>query len=105
MAKYYGKIGFAIEEETAPDVWKSVITEKYYYGDILQDSRRWVTSETENDDLLITNRYSILADDFARSNYGTIKYIEDAGAKWKVTQITLNYPRLEINVGGIYHGR
>ena len=29
MAKYYGAIGFGVMEETAPDVFREIVTEKY----------------------------------------------------------------------------
>lgn len=104
MAKFYGKIGFVNQVESAPSVWTAEITEKYYYGDILKNSVRWQSSNTQNDDINIDNRFSILADDYIRENFGMIRYLEYGGIKWKVTNLSLQYPRLELTVGGIYNG-
>lgn len=104
MAKFYGKIGFVTQSEKAPSVWVEDVTEKYYYGDILRNSVRWQSGNNQNDNVNIDNRFSILADDYIRENFGMIRYLEYGGIKWKVTSISLQYPRLELAVGGEYNG-
>lgn len=103
MAKYYGAIGFGVMEETAPDVFREIVTEKYYSGDVLKDTRKWQGSEYLNDDLNIGNRISIIADPYAFHNFHSIKYITWMGTKWKVKSIDVAYPRLILDVGGVYH--
>ena len=34
MSRWYGKIGFSVQEETSPGIWNEVVVEKNYYGDI-----------------------------------------------------------------------
>jgi len=78
------------------------ITEREYYGDILQFSRRWENGEHLNDDLNIDNKISIVADPFAYENFHAIRYIWWIGAKWKVISAEVQYPRLILTIGGVY---
>lgn len=104
MAKYYGKIGFALTEETVPGVWTESIKEVNYYGEILTDTRRWEATEQLNDDLKISNRFSIISDPFISANIHTIRYLTWMNVKWKVNSIEVAYPRLILSVGGVYNG-
>lgn len=103
MAKWFGKIGFAETSETKPGVWEEVIIEKEYFGDLLSRSRRYEQTQQLNDDLNISNRISILADPYANNHFHTMRYAEFAGVKWKVTSVDVQYPRLEISLGGVYN--
>ena len=102
MPKYYGTIGFVETRETAPDVWTEEITEREYSGDVLRIQRRWQGSEYLNDDLTISNRLSILSDPYAYNNFQSIRYATWMGAKWKVTSVEVAYPRLLLDLGGVY---
>lgn len=103
MAKYYGKVGYGISEETVPGVWEKKIVERDYFGDILASGWRWEQGEKVNDDLTLTNRISIIADPFANSNIGAAVYIEFQGEKWKIRSVELAYPRIIITLGGVYY--
>lgn len=103
MAKWFGKIGFAETSETKPGVWEEVIIEKEYFGDLLSRSRRYEQTQQLNDDLNISNRISILSDPYANNHFHTMRYAEFAGVKWKVTSVDVQYPRLEISLGGVYN--
>lgn len=103
--KYYGKIGFGFANvETAPGVFDTEIVEKTYRGDVLRNSKRFETSEYRNDDLNISNEFSIVADAFAYQNFQSIRYITYMGAKWKVNNVEVRHPRLILTVGGVYNG-
>lgn len=102
MSKYYGKVGYAITKETKPGVWKNLVVERMYYGDILRNTSRWQGSSNVNDDLVISNQISILADPFAYHNFHSIKYVEWLGSKWKVSSVEVQYPRLILSIGGVY---
>lgn len=104
MAKFYGVIGFIETRETSPGVWTEQIVEKSYYGDILRNTRRWDSSEYLNDNLSISNQISIVADPYAYENFHSMKYIEFMNAKWKVTNVDVQFPRLVLDVGGVYNG-
>lgn len=103
MSKYYGTIGYAETTETAPDVWQDVVVERDYFGDVIKDTRKWVGTEHLNDNLNISNRISILADPYAYNNFHSIKYATFMGTKWKVSHVEVSYPRLILDLGGVYN--
>lgn len=105
MAKWYGEIGYAEMVETSPGVWTERITKRNYFGDVVRNSSRWSTSsDSTNDDLNIDNQISIVADPFAYQNFHKMKYIAFMGAKWKITKVEPQHPRLILSVGGVYNG-
>lgn len=105
MNKYFGSIGFAVNVETAPDVWEPQITEADYYGEIFKITRRLEGTSQLNDNINISNRISILADPFAFNNFHSIVYATWMGTKWKVTFVEVSYPRLILDLGGVYNGQ
>ena len=46
---------------------------------------------------------SIIADPFAYQNFHAMRYIEWMGAKWKITKVNVQSPRLILSVGGVYN--
>lgn len=104
MAKFYGKIGFADTVETSPGVWTEKIVERNYFGDIIRNTRRLQSSDQLNDDINISNEISIVADPYANQNFHSMRYVEFMGAKWKITNVEVRYPRLILTVGGVYNG-
>lgn len=104
MAKFYGRIGYSTNEETAPGIWEEVIIERNYSGDILKNTSRWQEGNTLNDNLEINNRISIIADPFATRNLGSMRYVDWMGALWKVKNVEVLSPRLIISIGGVYNG-
>ena len=105
MAKYFGKVGYLVGyDENLPGVHDANVIEREYYGDITRNTRRWETTENRNDDLTLSNDISIVMDAFAMTNFHSIVYVEYMGAKWKVNNVELNYPRLILHTGGVYNG-
>ena len=104
MAKFYGIIGFAVSEETRPGVWTESVKERTYRGALTRTASRWEGTETLNDNVNITNQISIVADPFAYEHFSAIRYIKFLGAYWKVNNIDISYPRLNLTVGGVYNG-
>ena len=103
MAKWYGIIGYAITAETVPGVWEEQITERKYYGDVTRNTRRLQSANQVNDNLDVANVISIVADPFAYENFHTMRYIEFMGAKWKIYNVEVQYPRLILTIGGVYN--
>ena len=104
MAKWHGIVGYIKPVKTSPGVYSNETIERNYYGDIIRNSRGWSSSpEGTNDNLSLSNQISILADSFATDNSGFMKYVEIMGAKWKITNIEIRYPRLLLTVGGLYN--
>lgn len=103
MAKFCGKIGFEDTVETAPGVWSPGCAEFTYYGDIIRQSWRTDGTQKINDDIVISNQISVIADAYATKNIGHMKYVELFGSKWKISSAEVNYPRIIINLGGVYN--
>lgn len=104
MAKWFGKIGYAITSETEPGVWEPTIVEKSYYGDLTSDRRKRQNSGEVNDNINLANVISIIADPFAIQNCSYMAYAEVMGTRWKISDIEVQYPRLILTVGGVYNG-
>lgn len=106
MAKFYGTIGYVDVIEIRPGVYEERVTERVYSGDLLRKSSRWSANpDSVNDDLTINTQISILADPYAYKNFHSMRYVEFMDAKWKITSIEVKYPRLVLDVGGVYNGK
>lgn len=104
MAKWFGKIGYAVSTETTPGVWEDVITERDYYGDSVRNIRRLSPTEKVNDNIKINEELSIISDPYAVSNFHNIRYVTYMGAKWKVDSVDASqYPRLVLTMGEVYN--
>lgn len=103
MAKYYGSIGYGVDEETSPGVYEPSIVERKYYGDVIRDAHRWESGENLNDNLRITNRISIVADAYAYEHASAIRYVSWMGTKWKVSELDIQRPRIILSIGGVYN--
>ena len=103
--KFAGAVGFETLVEVRPSNWQSVIVERKYRGDANRVSRRLQTSSEEvNEDIAVSNEIEILADAFAFENFSNIKYVVWMNTKWKVNTITVEPPRLILEIGGVYNG-
>lgn len=103
MAKWYGVIGYVTTVETTPGVWEEQITERNYYGDLRRNTRRLQTTEQLNDNITASNELSIVADPYAELNFHDMRYAEIKGVKWKITNVEVEPPRLNLTVGGLYN--
>ena len=104
MAKFYGAIGYIVQVKTGPGVWEDKEVEKIYRGDVILNQQRWQKSEEISDNFNLDNSISILADEFAYDNIGYIKYIVYRGTKWCVQSLSINRPRIVLQIGGLYNG-
>ena len=109
MARFHGKIGFIrtieYDPENHPGVWREVATEREYYGDVMRNTRRWdQNGGGTNENLVINNIISIVADSFANENIGAMRYAEWHGDLWSITNIEIQRPRIILTIGGLYNG-
>lgn len=104
MAKYCGTVGFCVPVETEPGVWEDTIDEHKYTGDLYTNTRRIQNSGNLNSDISLSNEISIIADPFAHNNFHSIRYATFMGAKWEVTNVRVQFPRLILTIGGVYNG-
>ena len=105
MAKFWGKITFAKQVENKPGVCKDEITTREYYGDLTRNVLKNQDTNQVNSNLNISNEISIVADSFANENFYSMRYVEFMGAKWKISNIEVKYPRLILTIGGVYNGK
>ena len=102
-SRWHGKIGFGVTKEIGKGIWKPTIEEHEYYGNIISVRK---TAESQpystNDALRINSKISIIDDGFISVNCATIRYVEFMGALWKVAEVTPEYPRLVLTLGGVY---
>lgn len=106
MDKWYGNVGYIENVETEPGIWEPVETIKTYYGEWVRYTGKFQTSpDGVNDNRDVANELSIVSDPYAFANFRSIRYIEDAGARWKVSAVQPKYPRLILTIGGVYNGQ
>jgi hypothetical protein len=104
MAKFHGPIGYAVPTETRPGIWEDVITARNSSGDVLKNSRQLKAGEDLNDDLVVNNQISIIANPFATLHFHMMRYVKWMGAYWKITNVEVKSPRLILTLGGVYNG-
>lgn len=104
MAKFFGRVGYGVQAETAPGVWRDVITEKKYMGDVVRDTRSSLEGENLHYDVSVGNAISIVADAYANEHIFAMRYVEWAGTLWVVREVENQSPRLLLRLGGVYNG-
>ncbi len=104
MSRFCGIVGYIHTKETKPGKWDQIADEREYFGDVLRNTRRYESSGGANDNLVLNNQISIVADDYAYEHPGDIRYVRWMGACWTVTNVEIQRPRLLLTVGGVYHG-
>jgi hypothetical protein len=102
--RFYGAVGYGQSVESAPGVWKDVITEVSYYGDVTRNTRQLREGSLVNDDITVGNNISIVADAYANENFMNIRYVAWLGSSWTVSAVEVRAPRLILTLGGIYNG-
>ena len=107
MAKFFGKIGYVTNKETRPGIWEADVKEKTYSGDIQRFVRRWQNGTKVNDDVNISAQISVIADSYLLENAHCIRYVKlntNTDVAWEVVSIEPQYPRLLLDLGGVYNG-
>ncbi len=104
MAKYCGKIGYSLgDKEVRQGVWEPVIDERTIFGDLIRNTKQTENSGQVNDNVKINNQMGFIADPFAVENFSRIKYATYMGTKLAVSSVEIAFPRLILNLGGIYN--
>lgn len=106
MARYFGEVGYGESLETPPGsgIWVDDITEISYYGDVLRNTRKLEDSQGLNQNILVNNSISIVADQYAIDHFFNIRYVKWAGTLWTVTNVEVKSPRLVLTLGSVYNG-
>lgn len=105
MARWFGNIGYAKLVETVPGVHEEKIVKRSYYGDVIRNTRRLESSGNLNDNINVANEISIVSDAYAELNFHAMRYVEFMGARWKITNVQVQRPRLILTLGGVYNGQ
>lgn len=105
--RFSGNVGYCTTQEGTGDregIWDDVVVEHHYYGDVIQNRQRWEQGMDVLDNTVLSNKVSIVADAFAWEHFSSLKYVCWMGARWKVTSIEVQRPRLILTLGGVYNG-
>ena len=68
-----------------------------------RNTRRLQSSGNLNDNIVIANELSIVADPYANENFHAMRYVEFMGTKWKISSVEVQYPRLILTLGDGYN--
>lgn len=104
--KFSGPIGYgkSVEVPAGGGVWKKIVTEVSYFGDVERLTRRLEDGSSVNNDLSVGNTISIVADPFALENFHTMLYVKWNGALWTIDSVEVRERRLLLRLGGVYNG-
>ena len=106
MAKYSGEIGYYFDEvESKPGIWTELMDKRTVYGDVDRNFKRTENTGQANDNIAVNVQISFIADSFAIDNFHRIKYATYMGAKWAITSAEFVFPRVILNLGGLYNGK
>ena len=107
MAKFSGLVGYghSVESPAGSGVFVDLITERKYFGDIVNNSRRLDASQKVNFDISVSNSISGVADAYADDNFFAIRYVIWNGGYWTVNTVQVQRPRLILELGGVYNGQ
>ena len=102
--KFYGAVGFVDVVAKRPGVLRPIPIEYNYSGDVMKRSIRYQSAESINDNIGVQQQISIMADPYARNHVGSMRYVKWMGTAWKITDVSVQYPRLILTLGGVYNG-
>lgn len=103
--KFSGLVGFVTTKEIRPSVWDYEVIEKPFRGEINKMASRWNQTSYKNDDVVIAQTISIVMDPWTNEHFHQIKFVVWKGAAIQVSNITVEYPRLTLELGGVYNGQ
>jgi hypothetical protein len=106
--RFSGSVGFVTNTETAPGVWSDVITERFYYGNVVRNSSRLgpplMVPPEVNNNLSLGNSFSLVGDAEAYENFMHIRYVRWQSNVWTITDVEVVRPRLILTIGGLWNG-
>lgn len=105
MARFYGKIGFAVTVETRPGIFEEKYEERAYKGDVIRNTRQWTPTEHLNDNIAINNEISIIADSYVNRHFGVMRYVRWMNQAFEITSATIDTERhrIVLTIGGVFY--
>ena len=67
--RYYGDIGYFETVETQPGFFEEKLTFRKAQGDVIRNSKRNQVTTNVNDNIIVGNSISIVADPYAREHF------------------------------------
>lgn len=106
MARFYGEVGYgeSVEDPSGSGIWVDQMVEFEYQGDVIRNNRQLVNIENVNEDIIVSNSISIVADQYATEHFFNIKYVRWMGVLWTVGAVEVRTPRLILSIGSVYNG-
>lgn len=106
MARFSGEVGYGESVEDPPEsgIWTYKIVEFVYQGDVVRSTRQLEQGDKVNENIVITNSISIVADQYATEHFFNIKYVRWMGVLWTVGAVEVRSPRLILSLGTVYNG-
>lgn len=103
MNRFYGTIGFCVNDEIEPGIWEDTVTTKKYYIDIQKNFRKYSQGDTVTGSIQVSNTFSVIMDPYLNNNLQNIRFVEWMGSKWQIASIEVSSPRLIMTLGGQYN--
>lgn len=104
MTRFSGNVGYGETVDKGDGVYDVEITERLAQGDVIRPTRHVNSDDKVNSNVTVGNAISIVADGYANNHFFAIRYVWWRGARWEVTNVDLQSPRLILRLGGVYHG-
>ena len=101
--RYCGEIGYFETVETKPGLFEQQLVFKRAKGDVIRNTKRNQLATSVNDNIVVNNSISVVADPYAREHFFAIKCIRWQGTLWNVSSVEVQYPRLILELGEPYH--
>ena len=107
MARYSGKVGYAVFVKTKPGVTEDTVVEHQAYGEVLRPSKNLEENGTVNGQTNLGTSLRIVANQHALDNSDAIRYAWFKGRRWTVSKVTeeVDAPRLVLQLGEKYNGK
>ena len=103
MTKIAGYVGFHVQTETEPGIYTQDYKEQLYYCDLIDARLFQSNTEKVNDSVRLGNKVSLVADSYMRDNFASAVYFRFSDTKWRITDIGLRYPRVDLSLGEVYN--
>ena len=94
---YYGRFREAVMRGEIP-VCREISMEMNRIDDLIANPGIYY------DDISLANTLSVIADPYVQEHFCNLRYVTLYGGKWKVTDASVEYPRIVLTLGGLWHG-
>jgi hypothetical protein len=104
MSRVAATVGFAAgTTETKPGIFEDSYVEHELYGITTRFSANFSQPEKEQTDFTLGYNLSLFADAYTFENFTNIRYVLFGGSKWRVSVVSVERPKILIELGGLYH--